>query len=422
MHGTVLVDENDESVGRAIIWADQRSVAEVAALTDAVGRESLASIAGTPAATGFMGPTLLWLKEHQPERLKRSRHVLLPKDYIRLRMTGAAESEPTDASSTTLFDIANRNWSDSIIAALELPRSLFPRVLSPAQVAGALRSEQAGELGLRADIPVVAGCADQVAQAVGNGLIDPGMGSVTVGSGGQIFIPLDAPVINSELNLHVFCHAPENRWYILGATLTAGLSLRWLRDLLGLGDRADAFEYLSGMAAGVAAGSEGLLFLPYLAGERSPHMDPKARGSFVGLTLRHGAAHMARAVMEGVAFALRQVMERIVELQVQASQLIAAGNGLSSPIWRQIVADVLSVVLLQTRDRETSGTGAALLAGIGSGVYSGYDALEAMKQEKPSLTEPLDANTRLYEEQYRRYAELYPLLKPLFHDIDGSLS
>jgi len=418
MHGTVLIDDNATPIGRAVIWADQRSVREVRDFTDALGDDVLARVAGTVPATGFMGPTLLWLKRNQPERLNATRFVMLPKDYIRLRMTGTIATEASDASSTALFDVRRRSWSEEIISMLGLPESLFPQVLDPSRVAGELRDDQARELGLHAGIPVVAGCADQVAQAVGNGLTEPGRGSVTIGSGGQIFIPLEAPVVNSALNLHVFCHAPGNRWYIMGAILTAGLSLRWFRDLQNLSGRSGAYEHLSRIAAEVRPCSEGLIFLPYLAGERSPHMDPKARGSFAGLTMRHGTAHMARAIMEGVAFALRQVMDTIAGLGIPVNELVAAGNGLTSPVWRQIVSDIFDKPLVFSRDGEQTGRGAALIAGIGAGVYSGYGELEAVLPSDTEVTEPIQSHREQYEDQYRRFCRLYPLLKQLMHELN----
>jgi xylulokinase len=417
MHGTVLLGEDDAALGPAIIWADQRTTGEVSEFARLVGPELLARAAGTAPAAGFMGPTLLWLKRHQPEYLNRARHVLLPKDYVRLRLTGKVATEASDASSTALFDIGRRRWSEEIIGILGLPGSLFPTVLEPSHIAGELQSKAANELGLQAGLPVTAGCADQVAQAVGNGLIDPGRGSVTIGSGGQIFIPLDAPAENGDLNVHVFCHAPENRWYILGAMLTAGLSLRWLRDLLGMRGRDDAFDSLSAAAGRIPPCSEGLLFMPYLAGERSPHMDPKARGGFVGLTMRHDRGHMARAVMEGVCFALRQVMDTVSSLGMPVNEMLAAGNGLESPVWRQILADVLGVPLVISAEKEQAGRGAAMIAGIGIGMFKGYHDLVERIPEKAGGIDPVESNRQRYEVHYRRFCGLYPLLKNLFQEL-----
>ncbi len=418
MHGTVLVDGNHKSIGSAIIWADQRSIEEVEEFANLVGKEMLAGTAGTAPAAGFMGPTLLWMKRHSPEILERSMYCLLPKDFLRLRLTGECAAESSDASSTALFDVRKRSWSSEIISKVGLPEALFPQVLEPAQIAGKLRSEAAKELGLSTGIPVAAGCADQVAQAVGNGLIEPGNGSVTVGSGGQIFIPIDKPVRNEKLNLHVFCHAPSNRWYIMGAILCAGLSLRWFRDLLALSGEADAYDRLSALAGDVAPGSEGIIFLPYLAGERSPLMDPCARGCFIGLTLRHGSGHIARAIMEGVACALKQVLHTIEKLSVPVGNLLAAGNGMESPIWRQIVADMLNRPLSLAREGEQAGRGAAMIAGIGAGIYRDYAELEELIPDRKDVTDPIPAHRRLYDTQYSSFSRLYPLLKPVLHDLN----
>ncbi len=282
-------------------------------------------------------------------------------------------------------------------------------------MAGTLTHSAAEALGLTAGIPVVAGCADQVAQAVGNGLIDPGIGSVTIGTGGQLFAPLTEPRTDSRL--HAFCHAPPDRWYSLGATLAAGLSLRWFRDLLGLTTDPDAYQTLAVLAASVPPGADGLLFLPYLVGERSPLMDPLARGVFVGLTLHHGRGHLARAIMEGVAFTLRQTLDIMRSLGAPTDQLIASGNGLASPVWRQIAADVLGCPLLLSAGGARGGIGAALIAGIGIGVYSGYAETTRIVRTTSAQTDPDSARMHFYDEQYARFLQVYPLLKPLMHQL-----
>jgi xylulokinase len=417
MHGPVLIDAQHQPVGASIIWADQRSVQEVEDITARVGTERLARIAGTAPAAGFMAPTLLWLQRHDPWRLKRTAACLLPKDYVRLLLTGNIATEASDASATALFDVQQRVWSWEIIDLLGFPRHIFPDMIETSQIGGTLTKTAAEALGLTAGIPVVAGCADQVAQAIGNGLLDPGNGSVTLGSGGQVFIPLDQPVIDEQLRVHLFCHAPADRWYLLGAMLTAGLSLRWLRDLLGLTHDANAYNDLSKLVAAIPPGADGLLFLPYLVGERSPLMDPLARGSFVGLTLRHSRGHLARAIMEGVAFALRQIIETIISLGVPIHQLLAAGNGLASPVWRQIAADVLNRPLALHPGRERTGVGAALLAGLGAGMYSSYAEIQQIVAAASTLTEPNPPHVAFYDDQYRRFCDLYLVLKPTFHEL-----
>ena len=417
MHGTVLVDAASQPVGPAIIWADQRSIREVEMITAQLGPDRLARIAGTAPATGFMGSTLLWLKQHDPARLDRAKACLLPKDYLRLRLTNNLAAEPSDASSTALFDVHQRCWSREIVETLGLPEYLLPPLLDSAEVAGTLTKTAAEALHLPVGLPVVAGCADQVAQAVGNGLLNPGNGSVTVGSGGQLFVPLDSPIPDDQLRLHLFCHAPVNRWYLLGAMLTAGLSFRWFRDLVGLAKTADAYQQLSAQARDCQPGADGLIFLPYLAGERSPLMDPRARGCFIGLTLQHGQGHLARAIMEGVAFALRQILETMLELGAPLNQLLAAGNGLSSRIWRQIVADVFARPLYRLTDPERSGAGAAMIAGIGANIYSGYEELQQLLPPPSEITEPIAAHVSFYEARYQQFCRLYPTLKDTFQAI-----
>lgn len=420
MHGTVLVDAALQPIGPAIIWADQRSTAEVEEFELRVGRQRLAEIAGTAPAAGFMGPTLLWLQHHDPARLEQARAALLPKDYLRLRLTGRVATEASDASATALFDVRQRRWSEEIMRLVQLPAALLPELLEPAALAGDLLPAAAAELGLPAGIPVVAGCADQVAQALGNGLLDPGSGSVTVGSGGQVFVPLSAPKSDALLRLHTFCHAPAERWYLLGAMLTAGLALRWLRDTLGLAQDAGAYGALGRQAAQTPPGADGLLFLPYLAGERSPLMDPQARGCFVGLTLRHQPGHLARAIMEGVAFALRDILEVMATLQAPPERLLAVGNGLASPVWRQIVADVLGRPLHLPAGREQAGVGAALLSGIGAGLYSGYAEARQIVPAPVEATEPHPANTAFYEEHYQRFRQVYPALSATLHSLSAA--
>jgi xylulokinase len=415
MHGIVLIDSDAQAVGSAIIWADQRSTAEVDEIITRIGRERIVHIAGTAPATGFMASTLLWLLHHDPSRFDRAAACLLPKDYIRLRLTGNAAAEVSDASATALFDIRARQWSDEIVSELGLPRHLLPLLLESSALAGQLQSTAAEALGLPSGIPVVAGCADQVAQAVGNNLLNPGDGSVTLGSGGQLFMPLAQPLANSNVALHNFCHAPSDRWYLLGAMLTAGLSFRWLRDLLSLTGDSQAYPQLAALAADVPPGADGLLFLPYLAGERSPLMDSLARGCFIGLTLRHERGHLARAIMEGVAFALRHILDSMIASGTPVNHLLAAGNGLSSPIWRQIVVDILAHPLYQSSGEERTAVGAALVAGIGTGVYGAYGDLQHINRGEMHITEPITANVNFYSERYAHYKTLYPLLQSTFH-------
>lgn len=422
MHGATLIDENHLPLGDSIIWADQRSTAEVQQMVDVIGKDKLTGIAGTMPAVGFMGPTLLWLKKHKPGLLAQVRHVLLPKDYLRLKLTGEVATDMSDAAATALFDITEQDWSLEIIGALELPPEIFPVVYVSSAVAGELTNGAAKALGLKKGIPVVAGCADQPAQALANGLIAPGQVSVTLGTGGQVCAPLrikSGEKVPTDPRLHVFNHAVPEMWYTLGAILSAGLSLRWLRDTVGLANHKNAYTILSQEAAKVATGADGLIFLPYLVGERTPHMDGHARGAFIGLTYHHTRGHMARAVMEGVAFALRQTLEICLSLTGSVEQVIASGGGAESDLWRQIQADVYGLPLQQTLVSEQTAVGAAILAGIGTGVYASPQAAKEAIINYGVITEPNTKTKAKYDALYQQFVELYPRLRDDFHKLAG---
>ncbi|MCC7205988.1 MAG: xylulokinase [Anaerolineae bacterium] len=421
MHGFALVDEAGAPVGPAIIWPDQRSVTEVQEITDLLGVGTLADVAGTAPATGFLAPTMRWLRKHDAARLDASHAALMPKDYVRLHLTGEMATDASDASATAAFDQRRRAWSQDIIARLDLPARLLPRVIGSADAAGTLMPKAADALGLRAGIPVATGAADQAAQAVANGLLDPGFGAITIGTGGQLFMPLTTPRADPQLRLHTFCHGHPARWYALGAMLSAGLSLRWLRNTIGMANDPDAYPKLAALAANVPPGADGLLFLPYLVGERSPIMDPRARGTFVGLALRHELGHLVRAIMEGVAFAMRQILDIMLDLGGPVEGMLAAGNGLGSDVWRQLTADILNRPLRLSQQGERSGAGAAFLGGIAAGVYPDFEAVRdlAKRAASPILTEPDPARARFYDERYGRFLEVYPALRPVMHELHG---
>ena len=421
MHGTVLLNAQNQPLHPAIIWADQRSAAECTQLIDTLGREKYAALTGTLPAVGFMGPTLLWLARHQPDLLAQARHVVLPKDYIRLKMTGKIATDVSDAASTAIFNIHRNTWADAILQHVDLPPEILPPVLASTAVAGQLTPHAAEELGLQAGIPIIAGCADQPAQAIGNGIIAPGKASVTTGSGGQVFTPLSPSngPLPTDPRLHVFNHAVPNMWYGMGAILSAGLSLRWLRDLTGLQHNPNAYATLSAEAADVPPGANGLIFLPYLSGERTPHMDPLARGSFIGLTHYHQRGHLARAVMEGVAMALRQALEINLLLGGRVEIIIAAGGGAESAVWRQIQADVFGLPLRQSLLGEQASVGAALLAGVGAGVYANLEEACVGVVEYGPITSPDEVTHSRYNELYVRFTELYPRLREDFHWLSG---
>ena len=409
MHGGALLDADHRPLGRAITWADQRTAAIIPELEDEIGVETFLSIAGTRPAAGFMGPTIAWLRRHEPDRLDATAMFVLPKDYLRLCMTGAAATDVSDASATAMFDVAARTWSAELCGRLGVPSHILPPLMESSQVAGGLTESAAAELGLRAGIPIAAGSADQCAQATANGLIDPGNGSVTLGTGGQILVATDRPMPDPEGRIHTFCHAAPERWYQLGATLSAGMSLRWLRDRLRL-QTENPYASLDRLAADVAAGTEGLIFLPYLVGERSPIMDPSATGAFIGLTLGHHRAHLARAVLEGVACSLRATRDAVLDAGGRCDSWLATGNGLASPLWRSILADVFGEPLAYVDAPERTGVGAALIGGIAAGTYASY--AEAGEAARPPLkvTDPDAERTAVYDEVYARYSRLSALL------------
>ncbi len=420
MHGVVMVDQALKPFAPAIIWADQRTGSTVAELIPLFGVEAYAATAGTLPAAGFMAVTLLWLKQHDPALLGRIHKVMLPKDYVRMRMTGEIATDPSDAAATALFNVTTREWASNIINKAGLPADILPAIRASVAVAGYLRADAAAELGLKAGTPIIMGCADQPAQQIGNGLIKPGRGSVTTGSGGQVSIPFvrqPGEALRTDSRLHVLNHAVPDTWYVLGAILSAGLSLRWLRDLVGLRGVADAYPQLSAEAATIPAGADGLIFLPYLSGERTPHMDALARGSFIGLSAHHTRGHLARAVMEGVTFALREALEISRELGVSADTLIAAGGAMESDVWRHIQADVFGLPLQRTLLKEQASVGAALIAGVGVGVYHDFSEACQRTVQYGDITEPDAARHARYDVLYAHFRELYPRLKGDFHRL-----
>ncbi len=413
MHGLVLLDAAGEVLRPCILWNDQRSAAECAAITEAVGAERVLQITGNPVLPGFTAPKLVWVREHEPDSYRRAAKVLLPKDYLRYRLTGALVSDVSDASGTALFDVGARAWSDEMLAALGIPPAWVPEVTESPEVSAFVSAEAAREIGLRAGTPVVSGAGDQAAGAVGMGIVRPGQVSLALGTSGVVFAALEAYRREPQGRLHAFCHAVPGQWHLMGVMLSAAGSLRWYREALGGGEPSVTFEELIAEAAEIPPGAEGLLFLPYLSGERTPHADPDARGAFVGLSLRHGRAHLTRTVLEGVAFGLRDSLELMRQLGLDARRIRASGGGVKSDVWRQILADVLGVELATTDAAEGAGYGAALLAGVGAAVFPSVEAAaEAAVREVESILPGTAAP--LYEDLYPRFQALYPALAPEF--------
>jgi len=403
MHGTVLLDSTGHHIAKAIIWADSRSTSELQEIQELIGANVFSSIVLNRIFPGTQATTLFWLKKHSPDTWRRIRHVLLPKDYLRYRMCGLYHSEPSDASATLLFDLSLREWSLTILKILGIPIEFLPFIVHSDQYIGETEGIEE-TTGIPDGIPVVLGGGDQPVAALGNGVLDEGTMFVAVGTGAQIVTPISRPLGSPGLSLNTFCHLPETRWYIMGATLAGGLCLRWFRDTFCPGI---PFESLSNEASQTPDGADGLVFTPYLNGKRSPELDPKATGTFSNIRLMHSRAHFVRAIMEGVVFEIKESFQIMKEMGVNPMQLIASGGFTKSPVWMQIMADSLGMTLHVSEVKEQSCFGAALLAGIGTGVYASYwKALEVIP--KPVLTvEPGTKNRELYEEKYELYKKEY---------------
>lgn len=414
MHGSVLLDANGEVVRPAILWNDQRTAAECDEMRKRIGFDRLIAITGNDALTGFTAPKLLWVRRHEPENWARVNHVLLPKDYVRYRLTGDWAVDVADGSGTILFDLAARTWSKQVLGALDLDSGLFPPTFEGPEVTGTISPTAAAATGLLPGTPVVAGGGDQSANAVGVGAVSPGVVALSLGTSGVVFATTAGPAIEAQGRVHAFCHAVPGRWHMMGVMLSAAGSLRWLRDALAPGA---SFDDLVTGATEVEAGADGLLFLPYLTGERTPHPDPLARGAFVGLTVRHDLRHLTRAVLEGVAFGLRDGLDLMIQAGVDPpSQIRASGGGTRSRLWRQVLADVLEAEIATVSTEEGAAYGAALLGAVGAGWFATVDevcstTVRVIPAESPSGL----AST--YREAHGRFRQLYPALAPTFHQM-----
>jgi xylulokinase len=405
MHGAVFLDANDRVIRPALLWNDQRTAAQCTEITERVGRERLLAIAGNPALTGFQAPKLLWLREVEPVNYGRIAHVLLPKDFIRLRLAGEYATDASDASGTLLLDLRRRAWSAEILDALELPREWLPAVHEGPEEAGRLVADVATELGLPAGIPIAAGGGDNAAAAVGCGIVEEGLASSSIGTSGVLFAYTPQFTPDPSGRLHAFCHAVPGAYHLMGVTLSAGGSLKWWRHVLGEQHEYDALIELAGSAP---VGSEGLLFLPYLSGERTPHLDPSARGAFFGLTARHGLNHLTRAVMEGVTYSLADCLQLMADLGVTVNQVRAIGGGARSQLWRQIQADVFGMPVQRTTVDEGPAYGAALLAGVTAGNFKSVNEACSVVRLRPDVAEPNRENAELYSRYLKVYRDLYP--------------
>jgi len=425
MHGLVMMDKSDQVLRPAILWNDQRTGPQCAEITDMVGGlGKLLELTGNAVLPGFTAPKIVWVRENEPEVYERTAHILLPKDYVRYCLTGEYVTEVSDASGTALLDVANRRWSDPMLRALDIPKEWLPHCIESPEVSGRISAAAAQATGLRVGTPVAGGGGDQAAQAVGSGIVGPGIISVTSGTSGVVFAHSDKYAFEEQGRLHAFCHAVPGKWHFMGVMLSAGGSFRWLRDSLGDLERTtalltgdDPYDLLTREAVRAPVGCEGLLFLPYLTGERTPYPDPQARGAFIGLTVRHTKSHMVRSVLEGVSFGLRDSLELIKGLGVPIEQVRASGGGARSSLWRQIQADVFGTELVLVNVTEGAAYGAALLAGVGAGVFASVDEAVTQTVHVTDRTLPIAENARQYEKLYPVYRSLYPALQSTFHAL-----
>ena len=414
MHGAVLLDDAGAVLRPAILWNDQRTADACDEIRRAVGLERLIAITGNDALTGFTAPKLVWVRDQEPEVWARVRHLLLPKDFVRFRLTGEYAMDKADGSGTLLFDLAARDWSSEVLEALRIDAAWLPPTYEGPVVTGVVSEAAAGATGLRAGTPVVAGGGDQAANAVGVGAIEPGVVALSLGTSGVVFATTEAPLRDPAGQVHAFCHAVPGRWHMMTVMLSAAGSLRWFRDVLAPGED---FGRLTAAAEAVPVGADGLLFLPYLSGERSPHPDPLARGAFVGLTIGHDRRHLTRAVLEGVAFGLRDGLDQMIAAGMPSpDQIRASGGGTASPLWRQILADVLRAEVATVSTTEGAAYGAGILAAAGAGWFTSVEATGAAWVRTTPVAAPgVDADK--YAEAHALYRGLYPALAPTFHRI-----
>ncbi len=416
MHGAVMLDSNGDVVRPALIWCDVRTDAQCRELTSKIGADRLLQLTCNPALVNFTVTKFLWVRENEPQNWQRVRYVMLPKDYVRYRMTGERAIDMADASGTLLLDVASRRWSSEVLKAADIDERILPALYESPQVCGKVTEAGAAATGLKAGTPVVAGAGDQAAGATGMGIVAPGAVSATIGTSGVVFAATDRPALDRQGRLHTFCHAIPARWHVMGVTQAAGLSLRWFRDQFGSGadDGRDPYERLSDEAAKVPPGCDGLLWTPYLMGERTPHLDPQARGALVGLTASHTRAHVIRAIMEGVAFSLRDSFTIFKEMNVPVNRIRLGGGGARSPLWRQIQADVYGLPVEILEAEEGAAYGAALLAGVGAKLWPTVDAACSSVIRVKETVQPKPANAAVMNESYAAYRRVYPATRDIF--------
>jgi len=416
MHGAVLLEATGNVIRPAIIWCDQRTEKQSQQLAEQFGLARIIQLTCNPPLTNFTLTKLLWVRENEPQHWSRVRHVMLPKDYIRYRLTGDRAIDMADASGTLILDVTNRRWSAEILSGAQIPKEWLPQLFESPEVCGKLSEEGAEAVGLKIGTPVVAGAGDQAAGAVGMGIVRAGAVSATIGTSGVVFAATDRPALDPQGRLHTFCHAIPGRWHVMGVTQAAGLSLRWFRDRFGAGmdDGRDPYECLSDEAASVAPGCEGLFWAPYLMGERTPHLDPNVRGALLGLSPTHTRGHLIRAILEGVAFSLKDTFSIFEEIRVPVTNIRLGGGGARSVLWRQIQADIYAHEVDLMEAEEGAAYGAAILAGVGAGHWSSVDEACNAVTKVATRVRPSSEASRLLQANYATYRRIYPALRSIF--------
>ncbi len=411
MHGLVLLDKDGKVIRPSLIWCDQRSQAQVDWINMKATAEAVLRCTANPVLTGFTLPKLLWVRDNEPANYERGCMMLLPKDYIRYKLTGEYATEVSDASGTALFDVVKRRWSTDLASMVGVDKAMLPECFESSQITGIINGEAAAATGLKVGTPIVGGGGDQAASAVGNGIVKSGIVSCTIGTSGVVFGHMDQPAYDPAGRVHTFCHAVPGKWHVMGVTQGAGLSLQWLRNQLMPGVEYDA---LTAEASTAPAGSMGLYWLPYLMGERTPHLDSTARAAWVGLTAKHTRAEMIRSVLEGVAFSQMDCLEIIEGLATVVENVRLSGGGAKSAFWRQMFADVFKKQVVTLETQEGSAYGAALLAAVGTGEFGSVpEACEATISEV-STTLPVPETAQRYKQAHRIYQAIYPALKPIY--------
>lgn len=424
MHGSVFLDESNEVIRPALLWNDQRTQAECDWITETVGKAKIVDLLSNPVLTGFTAGKIIWVRNHEPHHYARIKKVLLPKDYIRFKLTNEFATEVSDASGTALFNVTKRNWADEVLDAIGIPKSWMPTCYESPEISGRISETAASVTGLLPGTPVVGGGGDQAAGAVGNGIVETGIVSSTVGTSGVVFAFSDSPIVDPQLRLHTFCHAVPGKWHLMGVMLSAGGSLQWYRDTFCQSEKAvasslqcDPYELICAEADRAPVGCEGLIFLPYLTGERAPYPDPNARGVLFGLTRRVDKSYVARSILEGVAYGLYDSFEIMQSMNLPMTQVRASGGGARSKIWRQIQADITGQPHVTINVDEGPALGVALLAGVGTGVYDSVEAACNNVIAVNDTTPPNPANKQRYSSYHKVYQNLYAQLKDSFNTV-----